>query len=63
MNKLTGSFEPLLTITEVAEALSVSEKTVRRRIECNKLPAIRDGGVVRIRPDDLRAYIAMRRCG
>jgi excisionase family DNA binding protein len=54
-------FEPLLTIKQAAELLNMSEKTVRRRIETKDLPVIRDGGSIRIRPDDLRAYIAMRR--
>jgi excisionase family DNA binding protein len=53
--------EPLLTIKQAAKLLNMSEKTVRRRIETKDLPVIRDGGSIRIRPDDLRAYIAMRR--
>lgn len=55
--------EPLLTTKDVARILAVSAKTVHRRIEAKELPVIRDGAAVRIRPEDLRAYIAMRRDG
>ena len=44
---------PLLTLKEVAGLLRVSEKTVQRRIANGQLPVIRDGGMVRIHPDDL----------
>lgn len=53
--------EPLLTIKQTALILTVSIKTVRRRIDDGKLPVVRDGRVVRVRPSDLRAYIAVRR--
>lgn len=59
--KAHEAIEPLLTIKEVAKILATSEKTIRRRIETRDLPAIRDDGLIRIRPDDLRAYIAQRR--
>ena len=63
MTKSISLIEPLLTIEECAAILNTSIKTVRRRITDKELPVIRDGGVVRVRPDDLRAYIAIRRCG
>lgn len=52
--------EPLLTIKEVAEALHACERTVRRRINAGQLLAVRDGRMVKVRPVDLRAYIAAR---
>jgi len=56
-------FEPLLTVAEAALILKTSTKTIHRRIKAKKLPAIRDGDLVRIRRDDLEAYIAMHRTG
>lgn len=58
-----AGLEPLLTIDEAAEILHSSPKTVRRRIKSSELPVIRDGPLIRIRPDDLRSYIAKRRIG
>jgi excisionase family DNA binding protein len=51
----------LLNIGEVADVLSVSIKTVRRRIEAGELPVIRDGRVIRVHPNDLDRYVASRR--
>jgi excisionase family DNA binding protein len=51
----------LLNIGEVADVLSVSIKTVRRRIEAGELPVIRDGRVIRVHPNDLGRYVASRR--
>src|SRR5881296_1666036 len=52
----------LLTIREVAARLSLSESTVRRRIEMGELPAHRLGSgpqpPVRVDPDELEAWIA-----
>lgn len=58
----TETPEPLLKIEQVAEILNTSVKTVRRRIVARDLPVIRDDRIVRVRPQDLRAYIALRRC-
>lgn len=45
---------PNLTIAEAAEAVGVSQKTVRRWIASGDLPAYRLGGkLVRIHQDDL----------
>jgi len=62
MTKPIDAFEQLLTVEQCAKILNTSIKTVRRRIDTGKLPVIRDGKVVRVRPADLRAYIALRRC-
>ena len=51
----------LLTVSEGAEILNTSVKTVYRRIRTGELPAYRDGGILRILPDDLARYIAARR--
>ena len=48
--------ETLLTIQQVAELENVSPKTIRRRIEAGALPALRNGRLLRIRPQDLRSY-------
>jgi excisionase family DNA binding protein len=52
--------EPLLTIAEVARVLNQSEKTVRRRIARGELTVFRDGRIIRVRPIDVRTYIAQR---
>ena len=51
----------LLTIREAAERLGVSIETVRRRIKAGELRVIRDRRIIRIHPDDLESYIAIRR--
>lgn len=43
---------------EVAEQLSISERTVRRLIKQGDLPAVRAGSATLIRVDDLKAYVA-----
>lgn len=49
--------DQLLKVTDVAERLSVSVTTVRRLIDKGKLQTVRIGRSVRIRPEDLEAYI------
>jgi len=49
------------TISEIAETLRVSTRTVRRWIESGKLVAHAFGGVVRIAEADLRAFLALHR--
>jgi len=60
-NNNNEPIEQLLLIKAAAELLNMSTKTLRRRIKSGELPVVRDGRVVRIRPKDLRAYIALRR--
>jgi excisionase family DNA binding protein len=48
----------LLTVTEVAATLRVSNMTVYRLINTGSLPAIRIGKSFRIRGDDLTRYLA-----
>ena len=49
--------EPLMTVKDVAADMQASEKTVRRRIAAGELPVIRDGRLIRIRPEDYRKYL------
>jgi excisionase family DNA binding protein len=51
----------LLTIDEAAEVLSLSTKTIRRRIDAGEIPVHRPGRVIRIAENDLIAYIAQTR--
>jgi excisionase family DNA binding protein len=39
---------PLLTVAQVADQLSVSEKTVRRLVAREELPAVRVGHAIRV---------------
>ena len=57
MTKRDEFSEPLMTVKDVAAAMKVSKKTVRRRIAAGELPAIRDGRLIRIRPTDYRNYL------
>src|SRR5688572_4567534 len=59
--RVSEQLEKLLTIAEAAEILRCSKRTVRRRIETKNLPAITDGGIVRIDPMDLQDYIRYHR--
>jgi excisionase family DNA binding protein len=47
----------LLSVAHVAELLDCSSRTIRRRIDEGDLPAVIDHGKVKVRGDDLRAYI------
>jgi excisionase family DNA binding protein len=51
------------SIQTVAEALEVSDRTIRRWIDRGDLVAHRPGGVVRIAEEDLRAFLALHRDG
>jgi excisionase family DNA binding protein len=51
------------TIGQVAEALGVSTRTVRRWIAVRRLAAHRFDGVVRIAERDLLAFVAIHREG
>lgn len=51
----------LNTVKEIADALGVSTKTVRRLIDAGELHAIRVGRQLRISEEDDRTFIALRR--
>ncbi|MEX1176846.1 MAG: helix-turn-helix domain-containing protein [Nitriliruptor sp.] len=49
---------PVLTVAEVADTLRVSSMTVYRLVKAGELPALRVGKNIRIRTEDLDAYLA-----
>jgi len=49
------------TIREVADALRVSQKSIRRKIESGEMKAHKLGRLWRISEQDLRAYLALHR--
>jgi excisionase family DNA binding protein len=63
MTPMANPLEPLLTLIDVATVLKVSTKTVRRLVKAKKIPVIVVGGSFRVRPDDLKSYIALSRIG
>ncbi|MGH9194529.1 MAG: helix-turn-helix domain-containing protein [Acidimicrobiia bacterium] len=52
--------EPLLTVSEVASTMRVSNMTVYRLIKSGQLPAIRVGKNYRIRQSDMDRYLTDR---
>jgi excisionase family DNA binding protein len=50
-----------LTVSETAQELRVSEKTVRRLISKGELPALRVGGQVRVDPVELDQWLRSAR--
>jgi excisionase family DNA binding protein len=56
-----------LTVPEVADRLSVSVRTVRRRIDLGEIPAVRLGSgpqpPVRVDPADLEAWLSAHKLG
>jgi excisionase family DNA binding protein len=53
----TAIGRPLLTVSEVADFLRVSEMTVYRMITANELGATKVGRCWRVPADDLMAYL------
>lgn len=53
----------LLNVSQVAEALSLSEMTVYRMINAGQLPAYRIGKSFRVSRDDLDAWLSERKVG
>ena len=51
----------LFSLDEVADALGISIKTVRRKIESGDLHAHRIGRQWRVSEDDYRVFVAARR--
>ena len=62
-NQGNASLPLLLTIQEVADRLRVNEKTVRRWIDTQELPAFKLGRQWRISEQDLRRFLQLRRHG
>lgn len=53
MTRKVTAFPTLVNVAEAAERLRVSQTTVRLMIKTGKLPALKIGGVVRIREEVL----------
>ena len=51
----TKSLPTYLSLTEAAEIMSLSVKTIRRRISDGTIPAYRCGRTIRVRLEDLQA--------
>lgn len=49
-----------LTVNEVAVLLRVSNMTVYRLVSAGEIPAVRVGRSVRLRADDVEAYLSGR---
>jgi excisionase family DNA binding protein len=49
---------PLLTVSDVAKILNVHPRSIRRMIAKGRLPVVRLGGAVRIRPEAIEELIA-----
>jgi len=56
-----ATVQPLLTLSQVADLLRVSEKTIRRWMLSKRLPYMRLGRVVRFQQDELLRWIEARR--
>ena len=54
---------PLLTLQEVADALAVNERMVRRLVYRYELPVTHVGKLIRVHQEDLDNYIAQQREG
>jgi excisionase family DNA binding protein len=61
MRSQSARLSNFLTVRDVADRLSVSEKTVRRWIASAALPHHRLGNAVRIDADDFLAFVGSRR--
>ncbi len=48
--------EPLWTVTDVAEYLAVTERTIRAWQCQHRLPHLKIGGVIRFRPEEVIAW-------
>lgn len=57
-NSAGASVRPLFTVERAAFLSAVSEATIRRAIRDGRLACVRVGRSVRIRPEDLEAFLA-----
>jgi excisionase family DNA binding protein len=53
----------LLSVSDVAKHLKVCKMTAYRLIWAEKIPAVRAGSQVRVRPSDLAAYLKKSQSG
>jgi excisionase family DNA binding protein len=61
MSTAFSSTQPLLSVSDIATALSVGRQTVRRWIATRQLRSLRIGGSVRVRAEDLTAFVHVNR--
>lgn len=61
MTREDEPLEPLLTITQVAEILGVTTRTIYRMLSDNELRSNRVGHRTRFEPSEIRRYIAASR--
>lgn len=54
---MTTDTPPLLGVPEIAAYLSISERAVRDLVSRRQLPVIKIGKRIRVRPDELDAYL------
>jgi excisionase family DNA binding protein len=52
---------PMLTVRDVANRLSLKERTVRELLGSGQLPSVKIGGARRVEPAALERFIAARR--
>lgn len=60
VSALSSPRRTLLTVDEAAEYLRVSRRQVYNLVRAGDLPAVRVGQRLRIRPDDVDAYLEQR---
>jgi excisionase family DNA binding protein len=53
--------KPLMSSTDAADLLGIQPNTLRRLIALGDLPAYRVGRLVKLRPEDLDAYVRRNR--
>lgn len=53
----TNKDKQLLTLEDACERLQVSEATIRRLVKDGELRVVRIGRAIRVRPEDLDAFI------
>ncbi len=59
----TRILDRLLTADEVAERLSIGLSTAYLLLQRGRLPSVRIGRSVRVRPEDLKRFVLARREG
>ncbi len=60
MTRIPVEFGALLRVSEAAEQLRLSERTLWRLTKAGELRTVRIGRQVRIRPADLQAFVDSR---
>lgn len=57
----SGALAPLLTLSELARLLRLSERTIRRLTATGRLPCVRIGTRLRFDPADVFRFVAARK--